>query len=89
MWVPCSPARSVYSSLMNSLLALYTKRRPLKSGLPWLLNSSSSAAGGRGLREDADMQMEFDAKALWLIPAGLALWFMIWALWNWWREERR
>ena len=41
------------------------------------------------MREDADMQMEFDAKALWLIPAGLALWFMIWALWNWWREERR
>jgi len=35
------------------------------------------------------MKLEFDAVALWLIPVGIALWFMIWALWNWRMEERR
>jgi len=35
------------------------------------------------------MNIEFNPEAVWLIPVGLALWFMIWALWNWWREERR
>ncbi len=35
------------------------------------------------------MTLEFHAESLWLIPVGLALWFMLWVLWNWWREERR
>jgi cytochrome c-type biogenesis protein CcmH/NrfF len=35
------------------------------------------------------MKLEIDAVTLWLIPAGIALWFMIWVLWHWRREERR
>jgi hypothetical protein len=35
------------------------------------------------------VKLEFDAVTLWLIPVGIALWFMIWVLWNWRREERR
>ena len=35
------------------------------------------------------MKLEIDAVTLWLIPVGIALWFMIWVLWNWRREERR
>ncbi len=35
------------------------------------------------------MKVEFDAEALALIPIGIALWFMIWVLWNWFREPRR
>jgi len=35
------------------------------------------------------VKMEFNAGMLWLIPVGLALWFMCWVLWNWWREEHR
>jgi hypothetical protein len=35
------------------------------------------------------VKLEFDAVALWLIPVGIALWFMIWVLLNWRREERR
>jgi len=33
--------------------------------------------------------MEFHSETLWLIPLGLALWFLFWVLWNWWREEHR
>ena len=35
------------------------------------------------------MEIRSDAEVFWLVPLGLALWFLIWALWNWWREERR
>jgi hypothetical protein len=35
------------------------------------------------------MKLEFDAGTLALIVVGIALWFMIWVLWNWRREERR
>ena len=35
------------------------------------------------------MKLELDAGTLALIPVGIALWFMIWVLWNWRREERR
>lgn len=35
------------------------------------------------------VKLELDVGMLWLIPVGIALWFMIWALWNWRREERR
>ena len=35
------------------------------------------------------MKVVFDAEALALIPVGISLWFMVWALWNWLREERR
>lgn len=39
--------------------------------------------------ESFTLKIGFNAETLWLIPLGLALWFMIWALWNWWREEHR
>jgi hypothetical protein len=35
------------------------------------------------------MKLEIDAIALWLIPVGIALWFMIWVLWHWQKEEHR
>lgn len=35
------------------------------------------------------MKLEFDAEMLWLISTGIALWFLVWVLWNWWREEHR
>lgn len=35
------------------------------------------------------MKVVFDAELLALIPVGIALWFMIWVLWNWWREQGR
>jgi hypothetical protein len=33
--------------------------------------------------------MIFRAETLLLIPVALAVGFLLWALWNWWREERR
>jgi hypothetical protein len=35
------------------------------------------------------MKLEFDVETLALIPVGIAIWFMMWVLWNWRREERR
>jgi hypothetical protein len=35
------------------------------------------------------MKLIIDAEMLALIPVGIALWFMIWVLWNWRKEERR
>ncbi len=35
----------------------------------------------------ASMTIEIHAQTLWLIPVGLAVGFMLWVLWNWWREE--
>ena len=33
------------------------------------------------------MTIEIHEQTLWLIPVGLAVGFMVWVLWNWWREE--
>jgi hypothetical protein len=33
------------------------------------------------------MTIEIHAQTLWLIPVSLAVGFMVWVLWNWWREE--
>jgi hypothetical protein len=35
------------------------------------------------------MTVEIQEQSLWLVPAGLAICFMVWVLWSWWREERR
>jgi hypothetical protein len=35
------------------------------------------------------MTVEIREQTLWLIPVALAVGFMIWVLWNWWREEHR
>jgi len=35
------------------------------------------------------MKEVIDAEMLALIPVAIALWFMVWVLWNWWREPRR
>ena len=71
-----------YGALTNCLLRPYAKRRQLKAmGLPEGRN------GGR--KEEELMTVELHEKSLWLIPVGLAIFFMLWALWNWWREERR
>jgi hypothetical protein len=31
----------------------------------------------------------FHPDSLWLIPPALALSFMVWVLWCWWREEHK
>jgi hypothetical protein len=35
------------------------------------------------------MTIEIHEQTLWLIPVSLAVGFMLWVLWNWWREEHR
>ena len=33
------------------------------------------------------MTLEIHEQALWLIPVGFAVGFMVWVLWHWWLEE--
>jgi len=33
--------------------------------------------------------VEFHEESLWLIPVGFAVYFMVWVLWHWWKEEHR
>jgi hypothetical protein len=35
------------------------------------------------------MTVVFEEQSLWLVPAVSAIYFMLWVLWGWWREERR
>lgn len=35
------------------------------------------------------MTIEIHAQTLWLIPVGFAVGFMLWVLWNWFREEHQ
>jgi hypothetical protein len=44
-------------------------------------------AGRRAEGRIASMTIEIHAQTLWLIPVVLAIGFMLWVLWNWWREE--
>jgi hypothetical protein len=46
-------------------------------------------AGRRAEGGIASMTIEIHAQTLWLIPVSLAVGFMLWVLWNWWREEHR
>ena len=45
------------------------------------------AVGRRAEGGIASMTIEIHEQTLWLIPVGLAVGFMVWVLWNWWREE--
>jgi len=33
--------------------------------------------------------VEVHEESLWLIPVSIAIAFMLWVLWHWWKEERR
>jgi len=33
--------------------------------------------------------IEIHEQTLWLIPVSVAVSFMLWVLWHWWKEERR
>jgi hypothetical protein len=58
-------------------------RKDLKVGLRCMPRAGGQKGG------IASMTIEIHEQTLWLIPVGLAVGFMVWVLWNWWREERR
>ena len=35
------------------------------------------------------MILQLHADIFWLIPLAFSLFFMLWVLWNWWKEERK
>jgi hypothetical protein len=79
----------LYSSLTDCILPLYRKRRPLESRAflsrkLFRAHEEREAEGGY-----VAVKIDFNAEIFALIPVGLAIWFMLWVLWNWWREERR
>jgi hypothetical protein len=79
----------LYRSLTNHILPLYRKRRPLESQAfrsrkPFRAHEEREADGGF-----VAVKIDLNAEILTLIPVGLAIWFLLWVLWNWSREQRR
>lgn len=35
------------------------------------------------------MAIDVHPEGVLLVAAGFAIWFMLWVLWHWWKEERR
>jgi len=35
------------------------------------------------------MTLQIGTDSLWLVPLGMAIYFMLWVLWCWWREQHR
>ena len=62
-------------------------------GVDWIHRAFScawiGAVCGKAKRGVAPLVVEFKPDSLLLVPAGTAIWFMIWVLWNWWKEEKR
>lgn len=72
---------------MNWLLLLYREKRGLEARSPpaWLY----ALARGAAERSIVAMAVDFHPEAALLVPAAFAIWFMLWVLWHWWKEERR
>jgi hypothetical protein len=85
---------SLNNPLTNCLLAPYGKGRHLDAGGP---AGSRMMKAARRFRVElrwtergiVPMTIEIREQALLLIPVSLAVGFMVWVLWNWWREEHR
>jgi hypothetical protein len=87
--VPRRPS-FLYLALTNRLLNPYRKWRPLDEERPPAsareANPPSASEGGR---RDFSMTIEFQEQTLWLLPLGLAVSFMLWVLWHFFKETRR
>ena len=53
------------------------------------LHGSTDVACGAAERGTVAMAVDIHAEGLLLVPAALAIWFMLWALWHWRKEEKR
>lgn len=86
---PAKTASGLNKPLTNWLLDPYRNGRHLDSrGLPVAreMNAVKRRWAERGI---VSMTVDLHEQSLWLIPVSLAVGFMVWVLWNWWREERR
>jgi hypothetical protein len=96
---PSGLSNPLNNPLTNCLLAPYGKGRHLDTGGlagPRVVNLTrrgrSELRRGelrRAERGIVSMTVEIREQTLLLIPVSLAVGFMVWVLWNWWREEHR
>lgn len=50
---------------------------------------STDSSRGAGERRIVAVTVDLHPEGLLLVAAGFAIWFMLWALWHWWKEEKR
>ena len=60
----------------------------IQNGVLWRHGVFRRALNRSIVRREIDkgvvtVTVEFHAETLWLIPAGMAIGFMLWVLWNW------
>jgi len=76
-----------YRAFRNCLLLPYSKGRRLNlQGTPARAREEAASPGSGGI---FNVILELQAEELWLAPLTLALTFLLWVLWNWWKEGRR
>ena len=54
-----------------------------------VLRGSTDVARRAAERGIVAMAVDVHPEGLLLVPAAFAIWFMLWALWHWWKEEKR
>lgn len=82
--------RGLYKALIKRLLLLYPNWRHLDAvGLPVCTHDERHGARPGGGKREPSVILELHGESLWIIPVGLAIWFMLWVLWSWHKEERR
>ncbi len=95
LWARRRPAARREISFLDGTLTIwllrpYKKRRHLEAlGLPGSIQDECHGARRGTERGTVSMTVELNENAPWLILVGLAICFMLWVLWNWWKEERR
>ena len=86
----CGPAPAGASQFMEPLRFAYSVLTGIGAYWKhWVFRGARTMSAAAGPKRTVSMTIDFNEKSLWLIPAGLAILFMLWVLWNWRREERR
>jgi hypothetical protein len=71
---------------MNWLSGLYSMGRPLNT---WPSGADHPVVARKQTDVVVTLTLEFNPESFLLVPAALAIYFMLWVLWHWWREEKR
>lgn len=53
------------------------------------LRGSTDVVRRTAERGSVAMAVDVQPEGLLLVPAAFAIWFMLWVLWHWWKEEKR
>lgn len=86
-WSQKRTLRSLWSPYEPATPSLQEWASSGRTRSPWM-RDTRRAVHRRTERRIVAMTMEIHEQTLWLIPVCIAVSFMVWVLWSWWREER-